>query len=112
MKALWRWLTRRSALPALALVAGGAAVGVAGWLALDTAIHATGTTEFCGTACHSHAAFIYPDHQKSVHYANASGARASCSDCHIPKEFFPKLFVKAKAGTVDAYAEFVTRSIS
>lgn len=113
MNALGRWLTRPSArFSALALLVLGAVVGVGGWLAFDTAIHATGTTEFCGTACHSHAAFIYPDHQQSVHYTNASGARASCADCHIPKEFFHKLFVKAKAGTIDAYAEFVTKSIS
>lgn len=113
MKALWRWLRRPSATTSvLALLVAGIVIGVGGWLTLDAAIHATGTTAFCGTACHSHAAFIYPDHQQSVHYANASGVQASCSDCHIPKALLPKLFVKAKAGTVDAYAEFVTGSIS
>jgi cytochrome c-type protein NapC len=113
MKAIWRWLTRPSGtISVLALLVTGVVVGVGGWLVFNGVIHATGTNEFCGTACHSHAAFIYPDHRNSVHYANASGVKATCSDCHIPKEFFPKLWVKAKAGTFDAYSEYVKGTIS
>ena len=113
MTFLRRWPGRTGAsLYVPAVLAAGIVIGVGSWLTFDTVLHATGTTEFCGTSCHSHAAFIYPDHQQSVHYANASGTRASCSDCHIPHEFLPKLYVKAKAGTYDAYAEYVKGTIS
>lgn len=113
MSRLWQWLRRPSTtISVLGLFVAGIVAGVVGWLSFDGVVHATGTNEFCGTACHSHAAYILPDHQKSVHFTNASGVKATCSDCHIPKEFFPKMWVKAKAGTHDAYAEFVQGKIS
>ncbi len=113
MKKFWRWLTRPSATASvLSLLVLGIVVGVGGWHAFNGALHATGTTEFCGTACHSHAEFVYPGYLKSVHHTNAKGVVATCSDCHIPKDFVGKLLTKAKAGTHDAWAEFVEGSIS
>jgi cytochrome c-type protein NapC len=113
MKGIWRWLTRPSATTSvLTLLVVGVAVGVAGWITFNGVLHATGTTEFCGTACHSHAEFIYPDFKKSVHYANRTGVSAGCSDCHIPREFFPKLITKTKAGIRDGFGEFVQHKIS
>jgi nitrate/TMAO reductase-like tetraheme cytochrome c subunit len=113
MRKLWRWLSRPSPTTSVfTLLVVGIVVGIGGWLAFDGSLHATGTNEFCGTACHSHAQFIYPEYKKSVHGTNAKGVAAGCSDCHIPREFFAKLATKAKAGTHDAYAEFVTGSIS
>lgn len=110
---IWHWLTHPSATTSvLALLASGIVVGVAGWLIFNEVLHQTGTNEFCGTACHSHAQFIYPGYQKSVHYANPTGVKATCSDCHIPHSFFPKLWTKTKAGTHDVWAEFVRGSIS
>lgn len=113
MKGIWRWLTKPSATTSvLTLLVVGIVIGVAGWIAFNGTLHATGTNEFCGTACHSHAEFIYPDYKKSVHYANPTGVSAGCSDCHIPKEFFPKLYTKATAGIRDGWGEFVQRKIS
>lgn len=91
----------------LALVVGAAAMFGTG-----AAIEATGTDEFCATACHSHEQFIYPEWKESVHYSNRSGVRAGCADCHIPKEYPDKLIVKTKAGIRDGYHEFVLGSIS
>ena len=65
----------------------------------------TGTDQFCGTTCHSHERFVYPDHQKSGHYTNRTGVRAMCTDCHVPHSYPAKLFVKAEKGIADAYAE-------
>ena len=78
----------------------------------SVAIEATGTDEFCATACHSHEQFIYPEWKESVHYSNRSGVRAGCADCHIPHEYPDKLIVKTKAGIRDGYREFVQGSIS
>ena len=35
--------------------------------------------------------------KESVHYKNAAGVRAICSDCHVPKEWGPKVIRKIKA---------------
>ncbi len=87
-------------------------VGAGAMLGTGAAIEATGTDAFCGTACHSHEEFIYPEWKQSVHYSNRSGVRAGCADCHIPKEYPDKLIVKTKQGIRDGYHEFVLGSIS
>lgn len=87
-------------------------VGAAAMVGTGVAIEATGTDAFCATACHSHEQFIYPEWKESVHYANRSGVRAGCADCHIPHEYPDKLIVKTKAGIRDGYREFVQGSIS
>jgi nitrate/TMAO reductase-like tetraheme cytochrome c subunit len=87
-------------------------VGSAFVIGSQVAIHYTGTNEFCGTACHSHAAFVDPEWKDSPHYKNPTGMQAGCHDCHIPKEYPDLLFVKAKSGILDSYGEFVTHVIS
>ena len=52
---------------------------------MNYVLHVTGETEFCYT-CHSHEAFIKPEYEASSHFANASGVRAGCSDCHLPHD--------------------------
>ena len=37
------------------------------------------------------------EYQETAHYKNASGVRATCSDCHVPKEFGPKMVAKVLA---------------
>lgn len=43
---------------------------------------------------------------ESVHYKNKSGIRAICSDCHVPKEFLPKMYAKVMA-VKDVYHEIL-----
>jgi nitrate/TMAO reductase-like tetraheme cytochrome c subunit len=88
------------------------AVGAAAVFGTGTAMNLTSTDAFCGTACHSHAEFIYPEWKESVHYVNRSGVRAGCADCHIPNEYPEKLIVKTQSGIRDMYHEFVLGSIS
>lgn len=83
----------------------GLVVGAVGVIGTQVGVHLTGTDEFCGTACHSHARFVFPEHQASIHYANRTGVRAMCVDCHVPHSYPAKLFYKAKAGITDAIAE-------
>jgi cytochrome c-type protein NapC len=101
-----RWLFSPSGRWSIfALVCVGIVVGGVGVIGTQVAMAVTGTTEFCGTACHSHAKFVIAEHQASPHYANRTGVRASCTDCHVPHEYPYKLFYKAKAGITDALAE-------
>ncbi len=88
------------ALLAIGLVAGAGSV-----IGTQVAVHVSGTDQFCGTTCHSHEKFVYPEHKQSAHYANRVGVRAMCVDCHVPHSYPAKLFFKAEAGMIDAYSE-------
>jgi nitrate/TMAO reductase-like tetraheme cytochrome c subunit len=45
----------------------------------------------------------YEEYKESVHYKNASGVRAVCTDCHVPKPWFHKMARKTSAGFKDIY---------
>lgn len=81
-----------ASLFALLCFAGGAAV-LGGF---NKVMDYTNTLEFC-IGCHEMADNVYPEYQKSVHYSNAAGVRAVCSDCHVPKQWFPKVERKVRA---------------
>ncbi|MEO8078902.1 MAG: NapC/NirT family cytochrome c [Caldimonas sp.] len=102
----WRWLFSPSARwSVFALVVTGLVIGAGAVIATQVSVAVTGTDQFCGTACHSHEKFVYPEHKLSLHYANRVGVRAMCVDCHVPHSYPAKLFYKAEAGITDAFAE-------
>jgi cytochrome c-type protein NapC len=102
---LWRNLKTPSARWSLgALLGFGIVAGVAGTVSFNTMIHATGTTEFC-TSCHSMQAFTLPEFQTSAHGHTRTGIEVTCSDCHIPHSFFPKIVRKTTAGMRDVWGE-------
>jgi len=106
IRRFFRWLFSPSARwSVFALVVAGVVIGAVSVIGTQVAVAVTGTDEFCGNACHSHQKFVYPEHKTSVHYANRTGVRAMCTDCHVPHTYPAKLIYKAKAGIVDAYAE-------
>lgn len=80
----------------LTLILVGMLTGLAGWASFDFAMHATSTETFC-LSCHEMRENPWPQLQKTVHYANAAGNHATCSDCHIPQEFLPKIVRKIEA---------------
>jgi cytochrome c-type protein NapC len=80
----------------LALVAIGLILGVVGMIAFDASLHATSTETFC-ISCHEMEANPYAQLQKTTHYNNAIGVRPTCSDCHLPQEFVPKMIRKVEA---------------
>jgi cytochrome c-type protein NapC len=77
----------------------------------------TNTEEFC-ISCHEMKDNNYREYQSTFHYTNRSGMRATCSDCHVSKEFMPKMMAKVKAsmdlyhsvmGTIDTPEKFAAR---
>jgi cytochrome c-type protein NapC len=92
-KSLLRPSTRYSVLSLLVI---GLVLGVGGLLAFDATMHATSTEAFC-TSCHEMADNPYDQLQRTTHYTNPSGVAATCSDCHVPKEFIPKMIRKIEA---------------
>ena len=106
IRRFFRWLFSPSARwSVFALLLVGGIAGAVSVVGTQVAVAVTGTDEFCGNACHSHAKFVYPEHKESVHYTNRTGVRAMCSDCHVPHSYPAKLIYKAKAGIIDAIAE-------
>lgn len=105
-RGLLRWLFAPSAsMSVFWLLVIGLVVGAATVIGTQVAVAVTGTNEFCGSACHSHAQFVYPEYKQSVHFSNRTGTKASCTDCHVPHSYPAKLFYKARAGVRDVFAE-------
>ncbi|MEZ5573083.1 MAG: NapC/NirT family cytochrome c [Halioglobus sp.] len=80
----------------LTLLVFGIVLGVVGLIAFDTALHATSTEEFC-ISCHDMAAIPYAQLKTTSHFSNRTGVTATCSDCHLPKAFVPKMIRKVEA---------------
>jgi len=71
---------------------------------VNTFFHYTNRMEFC-TSCHTMKT-NFEEYKQTLHYKNSVGVQATCSDCHVPKEFFPKLYAKIMAAK-DVYHEIL-----
>ncbi|MDH5484139.1 MAG: NapC/NirT family cytochrome c [Gammaproteobacteria bacterium] len=85
-------------------------------IALNGFFHYTNRMEFC-VSCHS-MQINFEEYKQTLHYKNSAGIQATCADCHVPKDFFPKLYAKIYAakdvyheimGTVDTKEKFDAR---
>jgi nitrate/TMAO reductase-like tetraheme cytochrome c subunit len=94
---LFRWLLRPSAIvgQGVLLIIGGIG-GIIFWGGLNTGMEATNTMGFC-ISCHEMRDTVYEEYKTSTHYSNASGVRATCSDCHVPHAWGPKVVRKIQA---------------
>lgn len=78
------------------------------------------TEDFC-LSCHVMKDNVYAEYQETIHYSNRTGVRAICSDCHVPKEWVPKMARKIQAslheiphwamGTIDTPEKFEARRL-
>ncbi len=103
---IWQTLwSRSSKYPLIILLFAAFVIGIVFWGGFNTAMEYTNTMEFC-VSCHEMKDNVYEEYKKTVHYSNASGVRAICSDCHVPKEWVPKLIRKVKA-TNELYHHFM-----
>jgi nitrate/TMAO reductase-like tetraheme cytochrome c subunit len=91
-----------------------AVIGIIFWGGFNTSMEMTNTMQFC-ISCHEMEENVYREYQKTVHYANRSGVRASCSDCHVPDPWLHKVRRKIQAsrevlgkilGTIDTPEKF------
>lgn len=97
--------SNRSSRTKIFIVAGLlflAGIGFAG--IFSTGVAYTNEMEFC-TSCHS-MQWNMREYQESLHYKNASGVQATCSDCHVPESFWPKMHAKVRAAK-DVYHEIM-----
>ena len=71
-------------------------IGIVFWGGFNTAMEATNQEEFC-ISCHEMEENVFEEYKKTIHYANRSGVRATCPDCHVPKEWTHKIIRKIQA---------------
>ena len=104
----------------LTLVVGGFAAGIVFWGGFHTVVEATNTETFC-IGCHEMRNNVYEEYKKTIHYNNRTGVRAVCSDCHVPKEWGPKMLRKIQAtrevygkltGSIDTREKFEAKRLS
>jgi len=104
----------RTTKKALTLLLIGVAVGIMFWGGFNTAMEATNTETFC-ISCHEMEANVYKELQDTIHYQNRTGVRATCPDCHVPKDWIHKIVRKVQAsnelwhhfrGTIDTRQKF------
>lgn len=91
--------------------------GILAWGAFNWSLELANTETFC-ISCHEMKDNLYEDFKKTIHYTNRTGIRATCPDCHVPKEWSHKVVRKVKAtnelfhwfaGSIDSREKFVAR---
>ncbi len=94
---LWAVLRKPSAkYSLLGLLVVGFFGGILFWGGFNTAMEATNTMKFC-IGCHEMRNNVYEEYKYTIHYSNRTGVRASCSDCHVPKDWTNKIIRKVQA---------------
>ena len=120
IKKIWAALKQPSAKYSLgALLVVGFVAGIIFWGGFHTAMEASNTETFC-ISCHEMEENVYIEYQDTIHYSNRTGVRATCPDCHVPKDWVHKVARKIKAtnelyhkvmGSVDTPEKFEAKRI-
>jgi cytochrome c-type protein NapC len=101
------------------LALGLFAAGVIFWGGFNWTMELTNTERFC-ISCHEMRENVFREYQYSVHYSNRTGVRATCPDCHVPREWQYKIVRKIEAsnelfhkvmGSVDTPEKFNAKRV-
>ncbi|AVF02366.1 MAG: NapC/NirT family cytochrome c [Devosia indica] len=115
---LWAWkilITPAGTMGLGVLTLGGFMGGVLFWGGFNTAMEFTNREEFC-ISCHEMEANVFEELTRTVHFANRSGVRATCPDCHVPHDWTDKIARKMQAskevwghifGSIDTRQKFL-----
>ena len=71
-------------------------LGILFWGAFNTSMELTNTESFC-ISCHEMETTVYQEYKSTIHYKNRTGIRATCPDCHVPKDWTHKVIRKIGA---------------
>ncbi len=88
------WMILKS--PPALLLGGAFVAGILFWGGFNTAMEWTNREEFC-ISCHEMHDNVYVEYRNTIHYQNRTGVRATCPDCHVPKEWGHKMIRKIQA---------------
>lgn len=113
-KAVRAGLRRSVGFATVTLLIMGVVLGIVFWGGFNTVVEWTNTEAFC-ISCHEMRDNVYAEYKKTIHYNNRTGVRATCPDCHVPREWGAKMLRKVKAsgelwgkmmGTIDTKEKF------
>jgi len=117
----WSVLKKPSAkYSILAISSVSFVAGILFWGGFNTGMEMTNTMAFC-TTCHEMRDTVYQEYKQTIHYSNRSGVRATCSDCHVPKDWVHKLIRKSQAslelwgkltGSIDTKEKFEAKRMT
>ena len=94
---IWQGLKKPSVTYSLGtLLVVGFVSGIIFWGGFNTAMEMTNNEEFC-ISCHEMEDNVYQEYKETIHYSNRTGVRATCPDCHVPKEWQHKVVRKIQA---------------
>jgi len=94
-------------------------LGIIFWGGFNTAMELTNNEPFC-ISCHEMEINVYKEYKETVHYSNRTGVRATCPDCHVPKEWGHMVIRKISAtnelfhkliGSVDTPEKFEAKRL-
>jgi len=97
LQSVWSFLKKPTAKYSLGtLLVVGFVAGIIFWGGFNTAMEMTNNETFC-ISCHEMRENVFEEYKDTVHYSNRTGVRATCPDCHVPKEWTYKVIRKIKA---------------
>jgi len=94
-------------------------VGILLWGGFNWSLELTNTEDFC-ISCHEMRDNVYKEYRESAHFSNATGVRATCPDCHVPREWIHKITRKIQAsnellhhflGSIDDREKFIDKRL-
>ena len=117
---IWRSLNQPSVKYSLGIILiVGFIAGIIFWGGFNTAMEMTNTEEFC-ISCHEMEDNVYAEYKQTIHYSNRTGVRATCPDCHVPREWTHKVVRKIQAsnellhkalGSIDTREKFEAKRL-
>ena len=117
---IWQVLKKPSVTYSLGtLLVVGFVSGIIFWGGFNTAMEMTNNEEFC-ISCHEMEDNVFEEYKETIHYSNRTGVRATCPDCHVPKEWHHKVVRKIQAsnellhkalGTIDTREKFEAKRL-
>lgn len=110
-KFLGKVRSRVSGPGSLVVLGLGIGAGVVFFASLGSFMVYANSEAFCADACHEMKVNVAKEFKGTIHDANRSGVRATCSDCHVPHEYIPNYLAKLGLFS-DIWGHFVTGSIN
>jgi cytochrome c-type protein NapC len=116
---LWKSLLAFTVTRPLVAILGLFLAGILFWGAFNTTLEITNREAFC-ISCHEMRDNVYREYRETVHFSNRTGVRATCPDCHVPKEWHHMVVRKIQAtnelyhwlrGTIDTREKFVAKRL-
>jgi len=116
----WGWYLKWHARRPFMMFVLAFVVGIVFWGGFNTSMSLTNSEAFC-ISCHEMESNVYQEYKQTVHYNNPTGVRATCPDCHVPREWAHMLIRKVGAtnelffhmeGSINTREKFLARRLA